>query len=203
LNQRGEYYKLTLMSPFFNPGPIEQPNIPIFIAGVNTGLARLAGETADGFDVHPFHSPRYLREFILPGIEQGATKAGRARAEIQVFVTAFVATTPAERAFCRQQIAFYASTPSYRPVMALHGWESTAEALSGLAGRGRWDEMPELIDDEMLETFALVGRPDQIPGALVARYLDLADRLSLYSPFLPGERDESWYSLIAAVREAS
>lgn len=203
LNQRGEYYKLTLMSPFFNPGPIEKPDIPIFIAGVNQGLARLAGEVAHGFDVHPFHSPRYLREVILPSIEQGLAKTGRSRAEIQVFVTAFVASTSAERAFCRQQLSFYASTPSYRPVMALHGWESTAEELSSLAGRGRWDEMPNMIDDDMLETFALVGPQDQIPGALLARYQNLADRLSLYSPFLPGERDDFWRSLITASREES
>jgi probable F420-dependent oxidoreductase len=203
LNQRGEYYKLTLMSPFFNPGPIENPAIPIFIAGVNTGLARLAGEAADGFHVHPFHSPRYLQEVILPGIEQGAFKAGRTRAEIQVFVTSFVATTPAERAFCQQQIAFYASTPSYRPVMAFHGWESTAETLTGLAGRGCWSEMPALIEEEMLETFALVSTPEQIPDALIRRYRGLADRLSLYSPFLSGERDDFWRSLIAACREMS
>ena len=202
LNQRGEYYKLTLISPFFNPGPIESPDIPIFIAGVNTGLARLAGETADGFNVHPFHSPRYLKEAILPGIEQGLAKTGRTRAEIQVFVTAFIATTPAEQSFCRQQIAFYASTPSYRSVMAHHGWESTAEMLSGLAGRGLWGEMPGLIDDEMLETFALLGTPEQIPGALVGRYRDLADRLSLYSPFLIGERDDFWRSMIVACRES-
>ena len=201
LNQRGEYYKLTLMSPFFNPGPIENPAIPIFIAGVNTGLARLAGEAADGFNVHPFHSPRYLQEVILPGIEQGAVKAGRNRAEIQVFVTVLVATTPAERAFCQQQIAFYASTPSYRAVMALHGWESTAETLTNLAGRGRWGEMPALIEDEMLETFALVSKPEQIPEALVRRYQGLADRLSLYSPFLAGERDDFWRSLIGACQE--
>jgi probable F420-dependent oxidoreductase len=191
------------MSPFFNPGPIEQPGIPIFIAGVNTGLARLAGEAADGFVVHPFHSPRYLREVIRPGIEDGAAKTSRTRTEIRVFVTAFIATNPAERAFCRQQISFYASTPSYRPVMALHGWEPTAEALSGLAGRGRWDEMPGLIDDEMLETFALVETSDHLPGALFSRYQGLADRLSLYSPFIPGERDEFWHSLIATSREVS
>lgn len=202
LNQRGEYYKLTLMSPFFNPGPIENPLIPIFIAGVNTGLARLAGEAADGFNVHPFHSPRYLREVILPAIERGAEKSGRTRHEVQVFVTAFVATSPEEQAFCRQQIAFYASTPSYRPVMALHGWESIAEKLSSLAGRGLWAEMPALIDDEMLETFALVGRTEQIPRELVRRYHDLADRLSLYTPFIAGERDDFWRSLIAACREA-
>jgi probable F420-dependent oxidoreductase len=77
LNYRGQYYKITLMSPFFNPGPIENPSIPIYIAGVNTSLAKLAGELCEGFHVHPFHSVRYLREVILPAIEEGAEKEGR------------------------------------------------------------------------------------------------------------------------------
>src|SRR5512141_349774 len=86
LNFRGEHYKLTLMSPFFNPGPIEHPNIPIYIAGVNEGLAKLAGELCDGFHAHPFHSPRYLREVILPAIEKGLHKAGRSREDIALSV---------------------------------------------------------------------------------------------------------------------
>jgi probable F420-dependent oxidoreductase len=196
LNFRGEFYKLTLMSPFFNPGPIDHPQIPIFIAGVNTGLARLAGEAADGFHVHPFHSPRYLAEALLPAIEAGAAKAGRSRGEMQVSVTAFAASSPEEEAFTRQQIAFYASTPSYRPVMAAHGWEEAAEKLSALAARGQWGEMPALIDDEMLRTFAVVASPAEIPSALIERYQGLADRLALYVPFLPGKRDEFWESLL-------
>ncbi len=200
LNFRGEFYKLTLMSPFFNPGPIEHPHIPIFIAGVNTGLARLAGETADGFHVHPFHTPRYLSEILLPAIEAGAAKAGRSRKDVQISVTAFAASTPEEETFTRQQIAFYASTPSYRPVMAAHGWEEAAEKLSALAARGRWEEMPALIDDDMLHTFAVAAGPAEIPSALLQRYQGLADRLALYLPFIPGERDEFWKSLFQAAR---
>ena len=195
LNFRGEYYKLTLMSPFFNPGPIEHPEIPIYIAGVNTGLARLAGESADGFLVHPFHSPRYLREVILPAIEKGMAKAERA-ARPAVQVTAFVVTDEAERDFVRSQIAFYASTPSYRRVMRLHGWEETAERLSALAARGRWEEMPALITDEMLQTFAAVASPAELPAALEERYSGIADRLALYTPFIPGERDKLFAMLV-------
>lgn len=196
LNYRGEYYKLTLMSPFFNPGPIDHPEIPIYIAGVNTGLARLAGETADGFHVHPFHTPRYLRDVLLPAIEEGAEKAGRTRSDIQVATTAFVITSPEEANYVRSQIAFYASTPSYRPVMALHGWEETAERLSGMASRGQWGEMAGLIDDEMLGTFAEVGDAAELAGALRERYRGLADRLSLYVPYQPGERDAFWEAIV-------
>jgi len=192
LDFRGEYYKLTLMSPFFNPGPIGYPDIPIYIAGVNTGLAKLAGETCQGFHAHPFNSPRYLREVILPAIEQGAAKAGRKRKDVKVSVTAFVATTPEEQNFVRAQISFYASTPSYRPVMALHGWEAVAEKLSAHASQGEWGEMFGLITDEMLQTFCLVTDQASLPAALKERYAGLADRLTLYLPFSPGEKDGFW-----------
>ena len=196
LNYRGDYYKITLMSPFFNAGPIGHPNIPIYIAGVNTGLARLAGELCEGFHAHPFHSVNYLREVILPAIEEGAQKERRKREDVSVSVTAFVATTPDETEFARAQIAFYASTPSYRPVMALHGWEDIAEKLSAHAARGEWAEMPTLITDDMLGEFCILTREDRLVQDLKHRYNGIADRLSLYTAFLPGERDDWWKKLI-------
>jgi probable F420-dependent oxidoreductase len=198
LNYRGEYYKLSLMTPFFNPGPIETPNIPIYIAGVNTGLARLAGEVADGFHVHPLNSPHYLGEVLIPAIESGAAQRGRSRADIALSVSAFVVTSPEERAFTQQQIAFYASTPSYRRVFASHGWEEIAEALSGHASRGKWEQMPELISEEILRTFAVVADPGEVSVALRERYEGLADRLNLYIPFRPGERDDFWRGVVRA-----
>lgn len=200
LNFRGEYYKLTLMSPFFNPGPIRHPDIPIYIAGVNTGLARLAGEVANGFHAHPLNSRRYLQEVIVPAIEDGAKKAVRTRKDIALSVTAFVVTSPMERAATRQQISFYASTPSYRRVFALHGWDDVAEQLSALASKGQWGEMPDLISNEILETFAVVAAPDDVPAALRARYGGIADRLNLYIPFMPGERDDFWRKLLTSLK---
>jgi len=196
LNFRGEYYKLTLMSPFFNPGPIEHPHIPIYIAGVNPGLARLAGEAAEGFHVHPLHTPRYLKNVLLPAIEEGVAKAGRSQGDVKVTVSPFVVTGPEEDLFVRSQIAFYASTPSYRPVMALHGWEQVAEQLSGHASRGEWSQMPALIDDEMLATFAVVAPAEELAAALAERYAGLADRLMPYIPFQPGEREAMWRALL-------
>ena len=200
LNYRGEYYKITLMSPFFNAGPIENPNIPIYIAGVNTGLAKLAGELCEGFHVHPFHSVRYLREVILPAIEEGRKKERRKKEDVAVSVTAFVASTPEEMNFARAQIAFYASTPSYRLVMALHGWDSTAEKLSTHAARGEWTEMPTLITDKMLSEFCLVTEEEKLADELKKRYEGIADRLTLYIPFVPGERDEWWRRLAEKTR---
>ncbi|MGC8855239.1 MAG: TIGR03617 family F420-dependent LLM class oxidoreductase [Anaerolineae bacterium] len=201
LNYRGEYYKITLMSPFFNPGPLPfapatgKPPIPIYIAGVNTGLARLAGEICDGFHVHPFHSIRYLREILLPAIEEGAQKSQRTRQDVAVSVTAFVATTPEEMNFARAQIAFYASTPSYRAVMSLHGWDEIAEKLSVHAAKGEWAEMPMLISDEMLKEFCLISDEANLADALRERYSGIADHLALYTPFLPGEKDAFWRRL--------
>jgi len=196
LNFRGTYYNLSLMSPFFNPGPILHPEIPIYIAGVNTGLARLAGEAADGFHVHPLNSPRYLREVLLPAIEAGAQETGRRRSNVNISVTAFAASSPEEENFARMQIAFYASTPSYRRVFSLHGWEQIAGQLSKFAARGQWGEMAELIDDEILATFTVLAAPEEMGAAIKERYQGLADRLNLYIPFNPGERDDFWRNLI-------
>jgi probable F420-dependent oxidoreductase len=202
LNYRGEYYKITLMSPFFQPPPLPAgaKTIPIYIAGVNTGLARLAGELCDGFHVHPFHSPRYLQEVMLPAIEEGARKAGRKRADVSVSVTAFIATTPEEMNFARAQIAFYASTPSYRAVMDLHGWGAVAETLSTHAAKGEWAEMPMLITDAMLQEFCLVTDETRLAPELKKRYEGLADRLTLYTPFVPNEKDDWWRRLTTAFR---
>lgn len=198
LNFRGDYYKITLMSPFFNPGPVEHPNIPIYIAGVNTGLARLAGEICDGFHVHPFHTRRYIREVLLPAINEGAVKTGRNQADVTIAASVFAATNAQERDYCRQQISFYASTPSYRPVLELHGWVEIGEQLSALAARGKWAEMPVLITDEMLEEFCTqADTPEKLGEALLTNYTGLADRISLYMPFIPGEKDAFWSGLLA------
>ncbi len=195
LNFRGEYYKITLMSPFFNAGAIENPNIPIYIAGVNTKLAKLAGELCEGFHAHPFHSAKYLNEVILTGIEEGLQKENRNRKDISVSVTAFVATTPEEQAFARMQIAFYASTPSYKAVMDLHGWGETAEKLSAFAAKGEWAEMPMLITDEMLGEFCLLTSQENLASDLKKKYNGIADRLTLYTPFVPKEKDDWWKKL--------
>jgi probable F420-dependent oxidoreductase len=200
LNVRGAYFKLTLMSPFFNPGPIDHPRIPIYIAGVNTGLAKLAGEVGDGFHVHPFHTAPYLREVLKPALESGAAKTGRNAAGVQVAGSVFVVTTERERDFTRQQIAFYASTPTYRPVLELHGWGEVGERLSALAAQGSWAEMPALISDEMLQTFAVIAPLSDVAGPLRERYAGLLDRVSLYRPFLPGDDDAGWRAVAEALR---
>jgi len=195
LRYRGDYYKISLSSPFFTPPAIKHPDIPIYIAGVNTGLARLTGETGDGFHVHPFHTTQYLKEVILPAIEEGATKAGRKRTDISVVTHAFAVTNDQEREFVRQQISFYASTPSYKRVMEHHEWGEIREKLSALAARQKWGEMPGLIDDTILEQIATIAKVDELADALRERYTGIANRLTVYMPFEPGDRDDFWQRL--------
>jgi probable F420-dependent oxidoreductase len=201
VNYRGDYYKVTLMIPFFDHGPIKHPEIPIYIAGVNPGLCRLAGEAADGFHAHPYNSASYLREVVQPAIAEGAKRVGRDANEVSVSVTAFVVVSPDESDFVRSQIAFYASTPTYRPVMAHHGWGEVADRLYSLSRQGAWGEMPGLISDEMLNTFAVVAPEAELAGALKERYQGVANRLTIYRPFFPGDSDGFWRSLATSMRE--
>jgi len=206
LKFEGEFYSHTLMTPFFNPGPIEHPEIPVYIAGVNTRLARLAGEICDGFHVHPFHSPEYVRQTVLPAVAEGAEEAGRDPAQVELATSAFVISAESEaeateqRESARAQISFYASTPTYRTVLEAHGWEEIGEELGTMAREKKWREMPNLITDEMLAAFTVEAAPDEIGAALEERYDGLIDRVALYVPFVSGERDEFWRTVVESVR---
>lgn len=203
VNFRGQFFKITLMTPFFNPGPIEYPNIPIYIAGVNEKLCRLAGELCQGFHVHPFHTTRYLRQVTLPNIEKGLDQSGRTRKEISLSSAIFAASSGAEKEMARAQISFYASTPTYRPVLEIHGWADTGERLSTLAARGKWVEMPEQITDEMLDEIAVVARNDEeLVSRIKERYTGLLDRISLYSSFESGQDSTRWRRLVAAFKSS-
>jgi probable F420-dependent oxidoreductase len=206
LKFEGEFYRHTLITPFFNPGPIDHPEIPVYIAGVGSRLTRLAGELCDGFHVHPFHSPEYVRKTVRPAIEEGAQKKGRDPAEVDLATSVFVITGENEkevseqREKMRSQAAFYASTPTYRVVLEAHGWEEVGERLSVLAREKKWAEMPDLITDEMLAAFAVEAAPYELGSALKERYGGLMDRVALYLPFVPGERDGFWRSLADEVQ---
>jgi probable F420-dependent oxidoreductase len=205
LNFEGDFYRHTLMTPFFNPGPIDHPEIPVYIAGVNTRLAKLAGEICDGFHVHPFHSPEYVRRTVIPAIAEGAKQANRDPEQVTLATSAFVIAAENEekareqRESVRAQISFYASTPTYRTVLEAHGWEEVGERLGKLAREKKWREMPALISDEMLAAFAVEAAPDELGAVLRERYTGLIDRISLYIPFVPGERDSFWRTVVESV----
>jgi probable F420-dependent oxidoreductase len=208
LGFEGEFYRHTLMTPFFDPGPIEHPEIPVHVAGVNTGLATLAGELCDGFHAHPFHSPEYLRNTVKPAIARGARDAGRDPESVELATSVFVITgvrsegIGEQREKLRGQLAFYASTPTYRTVLEAHGWEGAGERLGKLARDKRWDEMLPLVSDEMLRVFTVEAAPGEIGPALRDRYEGLIDRLALYLPFVQGERDDFWRATIDSVHAA-
>ena len=209
LSFEGEFYRHNLMTPFFNPGPIHDPEIPIYIAGVNTNLAHLAGELCDGFHVHPFHSPEYVRSTVKAAIAEGAQGEDRDPEEVELATSVFVVTGESDeeirekREKIRSQISFYASTPTYRTVLEAHGWEGVGERLGKLARDKRWNEMPPLITDEMLRAFAVEAAPDELGSALLERYTGLIDRITLYIPFVPGDKDHLWRAVVESVHMGS
>jgi len=205
LNFQGKFYAFTLMTPFFNPGPIRHPEIPIFVGGLNPYMCRLAGEFCQGMHIHPLHSIKFIREAIVPRIKEGASKAGRDSHEITLSTAAFVATGKDKKAVekakekVRSQIAFYASTGNYFPVLELHGWTETARALQKKSIAGDWAAMAREISDEMLQEFAIIGTYSELADKIHKKYDGVVDRLSLYDCLpLPGE-DKQWRPIVKAI----
>jgi probable F420-dependent oxidoreductase len=197
---QGKYYNFSLMTPFFAPRPHNHP-IPIYIAGVNEQILRLAGEHCNGLHAHPFTSAKYLREFLIPRVEEGLIKSGRSRQDFTIFTTAFVILGRNQeeieraRAGVRQQISFYASTRTYKVVLDMHGWGDIAYKLNELAARGDWQSMPQLITDEMLEVYAVSGTYDNIAEKMQERFDGLLDRVAFYVPYRAASDDATWSKL--------
>jgi len=204
LDFRGDFYNHTLMTPFFNPGPHEYGHPRVFLAGVGPLMTEVAGEVCDGFFCHGFTTERYLREVTLPALEAGRSKAGKTMEDFEICGPSFVVTGSTEQEMeaakvgTRQQIAFYGSTPAYRPVLDLHGWGDLQTELNRLSKEGRWEEMGMLIDDEMLETFAVVGEPEQVGAELQQRYGDVISRISFYAPYATDR--ERWARVLADIK---
>ncbi len=186
LKYEGEFYRFSLMTPFFNPGPIKHPDVPLAIAGVGPYMCKLAGELCQALHVHPFHTVKYLDEVVLPQMLAGSAATGRTLADIERITTVFVVTgkdqSEIEQAMVpvRQQIAFYASTPDYAGVLELHGWDF-AEKLRAMSRRGEWGEMAAVIPDEMVAEVAVVAPIDQLGAAIRARYGDRVQRVGYYA----------------------
>jgi probable F420-dependent oxidoreductase len=188
LDFRGEHYKLSLMVPLFTPAPIEHPQIPVELAAVNPYMCQVAGEVADGIRAHPIATPRYIAETILPAVRKGAAKTGRDLAGFTMCVMPLVATAAdhaalAERiADVRSRVAFYASTPSYLVAFESGGYGEVARNLQQLSRAQRWNEMAALVDDGMLDTYAVTGTYDEIAGKLRTRYADVATAIDFAIP---------------------
>jgi probable F420-dependent oxidoreductase len=193
LRFRGQYYRHDLITPFFDPGPIDWPAPPIYLAAVTPTMYRLAGEVADGVHVHVFHTVRYLREVALPAL-------GPRRKDMTLASGIFV-VIGGDADAVRMQIAFYGSTPTYRPVFEAHGWEGLQEKLHGLMARGDFAAMAAAIDDEVLAEFAVLAESwDDAAGQVKERYDGLLDRVGVYA--LRGAADAEMKEIAEAFRKA-
>ena len=204
LEFRGEFYTHTLMTPFFHPGANPYGAPKVFLAGVGPLMTEVAGEVCDGFICHGFTTERYLREVTMPSLARGRAKAGKTMEGFEIVGPSFVVTGGTDdqlakaAAGTRQQIAFYGSTPAYREVLELHGWGALQDELNALSKQGKWVEMGGLIDDEILNTFAVVGEPEQIAPELHRRYGDVIQRISFYAPYQSDP--ERWTGVLEALK---
>ncbi len=189
LSFSGDFYTHRLMTPFFNPGPNQYGTPKVFLAAVGPIMTEVAGEVADGLLVHGFTTERYLREVTMPALEKGLAKAGRDRKDFEIAYPGFVLTgdsaqqAEASVQLAKSQISFYGSTPAYRGVLELHGWGDLQTELNVLSKQGEWAKMAELIDDDVLDAFAIRCEPKEIPYKVYERFGGLVDRFSLYSMY--------------------
>jgi probable F420-dependent oxidoreductase len=188
LDYRGEHYRLTLMTPDFSPPPSGLPMIPVAIAAIGNAMLRLAGEHCDGVRLHPLCTRRYLDEVCLPQIGEGMRRGGRQRRHFDLHGGGFVATGPDEAAvhramdWVRSRVALYASTRTYRPILALHGLEDLGLKLHDMTVKGLWREMPTEISDDVVRLFAACGTYDRIGGEIERRFGGAADAIEITLP---------------------
>ena len=203
----GDFYQFSLLTDFFNPGPISHPDVPVWVAAVGPAMLRMAGECCDGVFLHPLHSVEYLRATALPEVAAGARAAGCERDAVTVCCPVFVAvgeTQPEidrQRAGIARQIAFYGSTRTYRPVFESHGWGDVCDRLHDLLARGDTAAMTALITEEMLDAYSVAATWEELPGLLARRYGGLVDRVAPYGADLgsAGGR-ERWRAVVAAAQ---
>lgn len=194
---KGEFYNHTLMTPAFDPGPNPYGPPRIFTAGVQPLMTEVAGEVSDGFIAHPFATRKSLQENTLAALQRGLDKSRRKRSALEVVCVTLVATgeTEAEvgaaKEVVRKQLAFYGSTPAYRPTLDCHGWGDLQPELNAMSKQGRWDDMAKLISDEILEAIAVVGPRHRIAAALTERLSGIADSASIENTRAPDPRNFS------------
>ncbi len=203
LNFAGDFYTHTIMIPAFDPGPNPFGPPPIYLGGVGPRMIEVAGEVADGFIAHPFATRRSLQEHVFPALERGLARAGRSRRDLQVICATIVVTAEDEgelarvRRAVKKQLAFYGSTPAYKPTLDCHGYGDLHPELNRLSKAGRWDDMTDCIDDALLDAIAVVRPRAEVAAALVERLGDLADGVSLTNNRAPDPTH--WADVVAGL----
>lgn len=204
-NYRGKYYEFSLMPQFFNPGPIDHPHIPIYVAAVNPYMGRLAGELCDGIFPHPICTPQYMNAVLLPAVAAGAQKAGRKPSVVKTLVSPMVLTgrdrseLERKKVFVKQRLGFYAATRSYRRPLELHGFAELSDKLIQLSLQGRWKAMLDVVTEEMFDTYVTVATFDELGPKLKERWGAIASVLHLDLPPELRDDDTAMHALIAAL----
>lgn len=204
LSFTGDFYNFSLMNPLFRPGPIEHPEIPVYVSALNPYNLRLAGEVCDGLRMHSFNTPMYARKVIIPQVAAGLSTAGRTFDDFDLVGQGFYISgtdeeeIEAQRPAVRRRISFYGSTPAYRSVMEIHGWVEEAIEMHSLSKEGKWDQMADLVTDEMFDTFVTVGTYEKIAERFIERWGSTINHVS-FNP-LPQADDDKIKNVIADLR---
>ena len=185
LDYQGEHYQFSLMTPEFTPPKSNLPMVPVYLAAVRPRTIESAAAVADGLRLHGFCTKKYLQEVVWPAIERGLGSAGRSRTDLDVCGGGFIMTGPDEetvmknREWVRYRVSFYASTPAYRPVMELHGWEDLADKLLHMTKTGQWKKMAAEVPDDVLDEFCIYTTYDKLPEAIEGRFGGISDTVEI------------------------
>jgi probable F420-dependent oxidoreductase len=208
LNFEGEHYRFTKLQPFFNPGPIDHPDIPILCGAVGPAMTRMVARIADGMITHPTNTPpEYIRAVCLPRLQAGFEQAGRSGEDFKLILGPLVATGEDDETVAsewerqRSMLGFLFSTPAYWPSLELFGWQDKGQLLLDMTRAGSWEQMPEILTDEMLAKFVPRGRYDEIADVMIERYSGLTERITFPIPADPST-DAAAAQAIARLKQA-
>ncbi len=206
LDYEGEYYKFNLMIPYYDPGPLEFQRPPIYVAAINKYMCRLTGEIADGHLPGDPITDKWFSEIMVPNLEIGAKRAGRTLADIDLGSYGFIGCATTDEGLqkvrngLKERIAFYASTPEYEKMLELHGWDVNLSDFITMAKQHKWSEMGSLVTDEMLESYAVVASPRELPAALQKRFGGHVNRIQIDETWFDGLSDDDTRELVAAIK---
>lgn len=207
LAYEGEHYNFSLMIPYYDPGPIDHPHVPVYLAAINKFMCRLTGEVADGHIPGDPVTYKWFCEMMLPNLEIGAKRSGRTLKDLDLGGHGFIGSAKTEagleavRKRLRERVALYASTPEYKPMLEMHGWGDKFEPFLDMARAGKWAEMGDLVTDEMLDEYTVVGTPDEVPGKLAARFGGVTQRVQLDDEWFEDMSDDDISGLVAEIKK--